>query len=124
MGPLISSEHREKVAAYVPDNAPVAIRGDAPEGPGFWFPPTVLAPLDNKDTAAEEEIFGPVVAVIPFEDEEFAVRLANDTVYGLSWFGLDAKRGQGHARRPPHRGRRPLHQLQHLRQGRYNLSAG
>ena len=84
MGPLISADHREKVAAYVPDEAPVAIRGDAPEGAGFWFPPTVLAPVDNKDRAAEEEIFGPVVAVIPFEDEDDAVRLANDTVYGLS----------------------------------------
>jgi len=84
MGPLISADHREKVAAYVPDDAPVAIRGEAPEGSGFWFPPTVLAPVDNKDSAAKEEIFGPVVAVIPFEDEEDAVRLANDTVYGLS----------------------------------------
>ena len=84
MGPLISADHREKVAGYVPDDAPVAIRGEAPEGPGFWFPPTVLAPVDNQDRAAEEEIFGPVVAVIPFEDEDDAVRLANDTVYGLS----------------------------------------
>jgi acyl-CoA reductase-like NAD-dependent aldehyde dehydrogenase len=84
MGPLISANHREKVASYVPDDAPVAIRGEAPEGAGFWFPPTVLAPVDNKDRAAEEEIFGPVVAVIPFEDEDDAVRLANDTVYGLS----------------------------------------
>jgi acyl-CoA reductase-like NAD-dependent aldehyde dehydrogenase len=72
------------VASYVPDDAPVAIRGDAPEGDGFWFPPTVLAPVDNKDRVAEEEVFGPVVAVIPFEDEDDAVRLANDTVYGLS----------------------------------------
>jgi acyl-CoA reductase-like NAD-dependent aldehyde dehydrogenase len=84
MGPLISADHREKVAAYVPDDAPVAIRGKAPEGSGFWYPPTVLAPVDNRDRAAEEEIFGPVVAVIPFEDEEDAIRLANDTVYGLS----------------------------------------
>ena len=84
MGPLISADHREKVAAYVPEDAPVAIRGEAPEGSGFWFPPTVLAPLSNDDRAAREEIFGPVVAVIPFEDEEDAVRKANDTVYGLS----------------------------------------
>src|SRR5918997_1353274 len=84
MGPLISADHREKVAAYVPEDAPVAIRGDAPEGSGFWYPPVVLAPVDNKDRAAAEEIFGPVVAVIPFEDEDDAVRLANDTVYGLS----------------------------------------
>ncbi len=84
MGPLISADHRENVASYVPDGAPVAIRGEAPEGSGFWFPPTVLAPLSNDDRAAAEEIFGPVVAVIPFEDEGDAVRLANDTVYGLS----------------------------------------
>jgi len=84
MGPLISADHRERVAAYVPEDAPVAIRGEAPEGSGFWFPPTVLAPLSNDDRAAREEIFGPVVAVIPFEDEEDAVRQANDTVYGLS----------------------------------------
>lgn len=84
MGPLISADHRESVAAYVPEDAPVAIRGEAPEGRGFWFPPTVLAPLSNDHEAAREEIFGPVVAVIPFEGEEEAVRLANDTIYGLS----------------------------------------
>src|ERR671932_162660 len=84
MGPLISADHREKVAAYVPEDAPVAIRGEAPEGSGFWYPPIVLAPVDKKDRAAAEEIFGPVVAVIPFQDEEDAVRLANDTIYGLS----------------------------------------
>jgi acyl-CoA reductase-like NAD-dependent aldehyde dehydrogenase len=84
MGPLISSDHRERVAAYVPEGAPVAFRGEAPEGSGFWFPPTVLAPVSNEDKAAREEIFGPVVAVIPFEDEEDAIRQANDTIYGLS----------------------------------------
>jgi acyl-CoA reductase-like NAD-dependent aldehyde dehydrogenase len=84
MGPLISAERRETVASYVPDGAPVAIRGQAPEGRGFWYPPTVLAPVDNEDRAAREEIFGPVVTVIPFRDEAEAVRLANDTVYGLS----------------------------------------
>jgi betaine-aldehyde dehydrogenase len=84
MGPLISADHRENVASYVPEDAPVAIRGEAPEGTGFWFPPTVLAPVKNDDRAAAEEIFGPVVAVIPFEDENDAVRLANDTIYGLS----------------------------------------
>src|ERR671912_372526 len=84
MGPLISADHREKVASYVPENAPVAIRGEAPGGSGFWFPPTVLAPVSNDDRAAAEEIFGPVVAVIPFEGEEDAVRQANDTGYGLS----------------------------------------
>jgi acyl-CoA reductase-like NAD-dependent aldehyde dehydrogenase len=84
MGPLISADQREKVASYVDDDAPVAIRGSAPDGPGFWFAPTVLSPVSNDDRAAREEIFGPVAAVIPFEDEEEAVRLANDTIYGLS----------------------------------------
>ena len=84
MGPLISAERREQVASYVPDDAPVAIQGEAPDGQGYWFPPTVLAPVSNNDRAAAEEIFGPVVVVIPFEDEEEAVRLANETIYGLS----------------------------------------
>jgi betaine-aldehyde dehydrogenase len=84
MGPLISEGQRETVSSYVDDDAPVAIRGTAPDGPGFWFPPTVLCPVDNDDRAAREEIFGPVAAVIPFRDEEEAVRLANDTIYGLS----------------------------------------
>jgi acyl-CoA reductase-like NAD-dependent aldehyde dehydrogenase len=84
MGPLISAGQREAVASYVPEDAPVAIRGSAPMGPGYWYPPTVLAPVANDDRAAAEEIFGPVVCVIPFEGEEEAVRLANDTIYGLS----------------------------------------
>jgi betaine-aldehyde dehydrogenase len=84
MGPLISAGQREAVAAYVPDDAPVAIRGAVPDGPGYWFPPTVLAPVSNDDRAAREEIFGPVAAVIPFEDEADAIRLANETIYGLS----------------------------------------
>jgi acyl-CoA reductase-like NAD-dependent aldehyde dehydrogenase len=84
MGPLISAEQRATVASYVDDGAPVAFRGSAPKGAGFWFPPTVLCPVSNDDRAAREEIFGPVVAVIPFKDEEEAIRLANDTVYGLS----------------------------------------
>jgi acyl-CoA reductase-like NAD-dependent aldehyde dehydrogenase len=84
MGPLISAAQREKVASYVGDDAPVAVRGHAPDGAGFWFPPTVLAPVSNDDRAAREEIFGPVACVIPFRDEDEAVRLANDTIYGLS----------------------------------------
>jgi acyl-CoA reductase-like NAD-dependent aldehyde dehydrogenase len=84
MGPLISAEHRAKVASYVPDGAPVAFRGSAPEGPGYWFPPTVLAPVRLDDPAYTEEVFGPVVAVVPFEDEAQAVAMANDTPYGLS----------------------------------------
>jgi acyl-CoA reductase-like NAD-dependent aldehyde dehydrogenase len=84
MGPLISAAHRQKVASYVPDGAAVAFRGSAPDGPGFWYPPTVLAPLARTDPAAVEEIFGPVVAVLPFTDEGDAVRLANASDYGLS----------------------------------------
>jgi acyl-CoA reductase-like NAD-dependent aldehyde dehydrogenase len=84
MGPLISAGQRETVASYVGADAPVAIRGSAPDGAGFWFPPTVLCPISNDDRAAREEIFGPVACVIPFRDEEEAVRLANDTIYGLS----------------------------------------
>jgi acyl-CoA reductase-like NAD-dependent aldehyde dehydrogenase len=84
MGPLISADQREKVSSYANGEAPVAIRGSSPDGPGFWFPPTVLCPVSNDDRAAREEIFGPVAAVIPFDSEEEAVRLANDTIYGLS----------------------------------------
>jgi acyl-CoA reductase-like NAD-dependent aldehyde dehydrogenase len=81
MGPLISRGQLEQVASFV-DNP--AIQGTAPTGPGFWFPPTVLAPVAPGDRAAVEEIFGPVVAVLPFAEEEDAVRLANDSAYGLS----------------------------------------
>jgi acyl-CoA reductase-like NAD-dependent aldehyde dehydrogenase len=84
MGPLISAERREAVASFVPDDAPVAIRGQAPDGPGYWFPPTVLCPVDPDDRAVREEIFGPVAVVIPFRDESEAIALANDTIYGLS----------------------------------------
>jgi acyl-CoA reductase-like NAD-dependent aldehyde dehydrogenase len=84
MGPLISREHWERVASYLPEGAPVAFRGDAPTGPGFWFPPTVLAPVDPADRAVTEEIFGPVVAVVPFDDETDAIRIANEGSYGLS----------------------------------------
>jgi acyl-CoA reductase-like NAD-dependent aldehyde dehydrogenase len=94
MGPLISAGQREAVASFVPDSAPVAIRGSAPDGPGYWFPPTVLAPVGNQERAAVEEIFGPVAVVIPFADEHEAVRLANETIYGLSgsvWTGDGAR---------------------------------
>ncbi len=84
MGPLISADQRETVASYANGDAPVAIRGSAPEGRGYWFPPTVLCPVSNDDRAAREEIFGPVACVIPFRDEQEAVRIANDTIYGLS----------------------------------------
>jgi acyl-CoA reductase-like NAD-dependent aldehyde dehydrogenase len=84
MGPLISAAQREAVSSFLDDDAPVAIRGSAPEGPGYWFAPAVLCPVDPASRAAREEIFGPVATVIPFADEEDAVRLANDTIYGLS----------------------------------------
>jgi acyl-CoA reductase-like NAD-dependent aldehyde dehydrogenase len=82
MGPLISEDQRNTVASYVDGN--VAYRGEAPGQPGFWYPPVVLAPVSNDQRAAQEEIFGPVVCVIPFSDEADAIRIANDTPYGLS----------------------------------------
>jgi acyl-CoA reductase-like NAD-dependent aldehyde dehydrogenase len=84
MGPLISAEQRATVASFVPDDAPVAFRGSCPDGPGYWYPPTVLAPVSPAARAYREEIFGPVVVVVPFEDEADAIRIANDTEYGLS----------------------------------------
>jgi acyl-CoA reductase-like NAD-dependent aldehyde dehydrogenase len=88
MGPLISAAQRERVASYVTgrDGEPapeVVIRGEAPQGPGYWFPPTVLT-ADPGSRVAAEEVFGPVAVVLPFDDEEDAVRLANATEYGLS----------------------------------------
>ena len=83
MGPLVSRSHHEKVASYVPDDAPVAFRGTAPGGPGWWFPPTVLTPKRD-DAVVREEVFGPVVAVLPFDDEADAIEVANDSAYGLS----------------------------------------
>jgi len=81
MGPLISAAHRETVASFL-EGEPL-FRGEAPEGPGFWFPCT-LVEATNEDRIAREEVFGPVAAVIPFDDEADAVRIANDTPYGLS----------------------------------------
>ena len=83
MGPLVSRKQLESVSGYVPDDAPVAFRGSAPDGPGYWFPPTVLTP-SRGDRTVTEEIFGPVVAVLAFEDESDAIELANATEYGLS----------------------------------------
>ncbi|GAA5181857.1 aldehyde dehydrogenase family protein [Rugosimonospora acidiphila] len=83
MGPLISAGHRDTVASYV-DGANVAFRGTAPGGAGFWYPPTVLLARSTTDRHWREEIFGPVVSVLPFEDEADAIAKANDTEYGLS----------------------------------------
>ena len=84
MGPLISAAQRERVSAFVPPDAPVAFHGTSPDGAGFWFPPTVLTPDDASSAAWTEEVFGPVVSVLAFDDEAHAVRLANDTEYGLA----------------------------------------
>ena len=84
MGPLISAGHRQRVQSYLTDESIVAFRGQAPDGAGFWFPPTVLTPSDRRDPVLHEEIFGPVVAVVPFTDEADAIRLANDSAFGLS----------------------------------------
>jgi acyl-CoA reductase-like NAD-dependent aldehyde dehydrogenase len=84
MGPLISAGQRERVASYVDGNTEVAFRGEAPDGPGYWYPPTVVLPRSAQDPVWREEVFGPVVAVLPFDDEADAIRMANDTEYGLS----------------------------------------
>ena len=84
MGPLISARQLERVTGYLTPELPVAARGNAPTGPGFWCPPTLLAPEDPDCRAATEEIFGPVAVVLPFTDEADALRLANATRYGLS----------------------------------------
>ncbi len=84
MGPLISAQQRARVASYVLDDAAVAFRGTAPDGPGFWFPPTVLIASGPDDRTMQEEIFGPVVSVLVFDDEADAIALANDSRYGLS----------------------------------------
>jgi acyl-CoA reductase-like NAD-dependent aldehyde dehydrogenase len=82
MGPLVSAAHRSSVSAFL-EGANVAFRGTAPEGKGFWMAPTVLLP-SRTDAVATEEIFGPVVSVLPFDDEADAIALANSSIYGLS----------------------------------------
>ena len=92
MGPLISAAHRSKVASFESGLAgeggggegEVAFRGDVPEGPGFWYPPTVMTGASEQSRLANDEIFGPVVTVLPFDDEADAARIANATPYGLS----------------------------------------
>ena len=83
VGPLVTLAHRESVASFIDDDAPVAFRGSAPDGRGAWFAPTVVTP-ERGSRLATEEIFGPVVSVLPFDDEADAIALANDTEYGLS----------------------------------------
>jgi len=84
MGPLISAAQRETVQGFLGDGTPVAFRGSAPGGPGYWFPPTVMAPVSAGERVAREEVFGPIAAVMSFSGEADAVRLANDSIYGLS----------------------------------------
>ncbi|HJU47690.1 MAG TPA: aldehyde dehydrogenase family protein, partial [Gaiellaceae bacterium] len=81
MGPLVSAQHREAVASFV--EVEPLFRGAVPDGAGFWFPCT-LVEASNDERVAREEVFGPVAAIIPFEDEADAIRIANDTPYGLS----------------------------------------
>jgi len=83
MGPLISAQQRSVVQGYV-DEVDVAFTGPAPDGPGFWVPPTVVLAESTEQRIWREEVFGPVVAVLPFDDEADAVAKANDTEYGLS----------------------------------------
>ncbi|WP_284580217.1 aldehyde dehydrogenase family protein [Streptomyces sp. 2P-4] len=83
MGPLISQAQLDRVRSYVTDDL-TAVRGTAPDGPGFWYPPTLVTGADPTAPVAVEEVFGPVAVVLPFDDEDDAVRLANATEYGLS----------------------------------------
>ncbi|WP_228003096.1 aldehyde dehydrogenase family protein [Nocardia australiensis] len=84
MGPLISAAHRERVAAFVEPSTEIAFTGTRRDGPGFWYPPTVVLPGAPTERILTEEVFGPVVAVLPFDDEADALRIANDSEYGLS----------------------------------------
>jgi acyl-CoA reductase-like NAD-dependent aldehyde dehydrogenase len=87
MGPLISRGQRDTVSSFVEDSSEpvdIAFRGSAPDGKGYWYPPTVVLPKSAQDRVWREEVFGPVVSVLPFEDEADAIAMANDTEYGLS----------------------------------------
>jgi acyl-CoA reductase-like NAD-dependent aldehyde dehydrogenase len=84
VGPLISASQRQRVQGFLDASVEVVFRGSAPAGPGFWFPPTVIYPAPATSRVVQEEIFGPVAVILPFEDEAEAVALANATIYGLS----------------------------------------
>ena len=119
MGPLISAAHRETVAGFV-EVRPL-FRGSRPDGKGYWFPCT-LVEATNDDRVAREEVFGPVVAVIPFDDEADAIRLANDRRTGCPARSGRAT-ARGAARRACARDRRAQCQLELLRSRRRRLSA-
>ncbi|WFR74476.1 aldehyde dehydrogenase family protein [Prescottella defluvii] len=84
VGPLISAGHRKRVASFVNKDEQIVTQGQIPDGPGFWFPPTVLRSDDGSAPSMSQEIFGPVVTITPFSDEADAIRLANATDYGLA----------------------------------------
>jgi len=84
MGPLISAGHLERVASFVDETTNVLMRGTVPDGPGYWYPPTVVLASSRADRLLHEEVFGPVVTVVPFDDEADAIALANATDFGLS----------------------------------------
>jgi betaine-aldehyde dehydrogenase len=94
MGPLISAQQKSSVLAYL-DEVEVAFAGSTPDGDGFWVPPSVVATDDPAARIWREEVFGPVVAVMPFDDEAHAVELANDTEYGLSGSIYTSDLGRG-----------------------------
>ena len=94
MGPLISAHQQRTVQGYL-DEVEVAFAGTTPGGDGFWVPPSVVTTEDPSARIWREEVFGPVVAVMPFDDEAHAVELANDTEYGLSGSIYTADLGRG-----------------------------
>lgn len=105
LGPLVSEQQRQRVHSYVEDSraqgASIRFGGEVPAGPGFFYPPTLIEGLKPDARAVQEEIFGPVAVVLPFADDDEAVRLANDTKYGLSGaiMTADAAAGWDIARR-------------------------
>ena len=84
LGPLVSREHRERVASFLTEDLDTVVAGEVPEGPGFWMAPRAVLRPDPCSRIVTDEIFGPVAAIIPFHGEDDAVRLANATIYGLS----------------------------------------